>query len=80
MRNMRLPVALTSALVLIGACAEIPTTAVGSRTLEGGPNYDGGLVFGSGNRSDSTQTTTSSSTSTPDSANTRGGLVFGSGN
>lgn len=68
------------ALVILAGCAELPTDSKAGRPEVGGPSYDGGLVFGSGNRAqgDSTQTTTTSTTNTDSTG--RGGLVFGSGN
>ena len=84
MRNGRLPLL---ALTVLAACAELPTDSKAGPPNAGGPSYDGGLVFGSGNRTegDSTQTaTTTTSTTTSDSTDNSGdgdgGLVFGSGN
>jgi hypothetical protein len=71
--------ALGSALTLCGGCIQLPTHSESEpRTLEAqGPRFDGGLVFGSGNRqAGATETTT---TASADSTG-RGGLVFGSGN
>lgn len=77
MRNLR--------IILIGltlaACAELPTDSKAGPPEAGGPSYDGGLVFGSGNRSDSTATTTASTEGSATTSTTSdGGLVFGSGN
>jgi hypothetical protein len=77
MKNARIAIV---ALAVLGGCAELPTDSKAGPPEVGGPSFDGGLVFGSGNRSqtDSTQTQTSSTTSTDSTG--RGGLVFGSGN
>ena len=76
MRNLR--------IILIGltlaACAELPTDSKAGPPEAGGPSYNGGLVFGSGNRSDSTATTASTDGSATTSATSDGGVVFGSGN
>ncbi len=78
MKKARLAVV---AIAVLAGCGELPTSSENKDgpPVAGGPSYDGGLVFGSGNRAhgDSTQTTTSTASS--DSTG-RGGLVFGSGN
>ena len=42
-----------------------------------GPALDGGVIFGSGHRSDSTSTTTQNNNATTQAS---GGVIFGSGN
>lgn len=62
---------LLAALVLAGACADSTPTAPSA--AEARAHQDGGLVLGSGNRSDSTGTGQQSTQGD-------GGLVLGSGN
>lgn len=79
MRKLRF---ILIALTVVAACAELPTDSKAGPPEAGGPSYNGGLVFGSGNRSDSTTTTTTTSTegSATTGTTSDGGLVFGSGN
>jgi hypothetical protein len=86
---MKAPYVLLASIVIsaVAACGPSPT---GMEAAPQGGTYntssDGGLVFGSGNRteSDTTETTTTTSTADAggesDSEDGRGGLVFGSGN
>ena len=79
---MKKRVAAVLVLVALAGCEATPTISAdgvhGSR--------DGGVIFGSGNRSgsDSTSTTTTTSTGENTGATTsddgRGGVIFGSGN
>lgn len=70
-------------LILIGsvvaACGRVGPTAAGERHAPAGPRFDGGVMYGSGNRgADSTETSqTTTATTTEDG---RGGVMYGSGN
>lgn len=77
---MKIRIALPVALVLavaITACGDQPTA---STVAPAAASYDGGLMLGSGHRSgsDSTGTTTTTQFTSSDSTN-RGGLMLGSG-
>lgn len=79
--NLRLKLIAVGIASMASACTQVPTaTRDASRT---GPRYDGGLMYGSGNRV-SDPTTTTSTTVAVDSiemtAMERGGLMYGSGN
>jgi len=65
---MRKRIAAVLGLVLMAACESTPTT---TRAEAAGAALNGGVVFGSGNRSDSTAN---------DNTARGGGLVVGSGN
>lgn len=71
-------VVLASVFLALGACSDAPTAV----NAASGPSFNGGHVFGSGARSDSTTTTTTGSTETTASDSTTaadGGHVLGSG-
>jgi hypothetical protein len=72
MRMVRLALPIAAALALVTACSEVPTTPERSLT----PSYDTGVGLGSGHRSgsDSTRTTTSGGAGTDDA-----GIGLGSG-
>jgi hypothetical protein len=75
MRRIR-SIMLTAVLLSAAACAAEPTAA--RVAAPDRPLMDGGYGLGSGNRSDSTQTT--NTTSTPSGAALAGGYGLGSGN
>lgn len=72
----RLAVLLIVTVLGVGACVNQPTTpsATGANAL-----FDGGLGFGSGNRTGQDSTTQTNATASSGS-NSRGGLGLGSGN
>jgi hypothetical protein len=83
---MRLPliVTATAAAMLGAACANTPTGAPGAGTPYG-PSYEGGVMYGSGNRTVGTSTATGAHTAPgADSllvtTAARGGVMYGSGN
>jgi hypothetical protein len=78
MRTPRNFVVLASVCLALGACSDAPTAV----DAAAGPSFNGGHVFGSGARSDSTTTTTAVSTETTATDSTTaedGGHVLGSG-
>jgi hypothetical protein len=78
MRNPRNLLVLASVCLALGACSDAPTVVKAAS----GPSFQGGHVFGSGARSDSTTTTTATSTettATDSSTAADGGHVLGSG-
>lgn len=65
---------LAGVLLAVAACGEAPTSA-----SAGGPSYDGAYIIGSGNRSDTTGTTTNTAANSGEST-AGGAYVIGSGN
>lgn len=82
MKRARLIVPVIAAIAL-AACGDSPMVPVNTSPDQHKPSYSnsdgsGGLVFGSGNRSDADTTSVSATADT--GSDQRGGLVFGSGN
>jgi hypothetical protein len=76
---MRKRVVAVLATVVLAGCEGAPTISADGV----GESRDGGVIFGSGNRSDSTGTSTTTSAGENTSATTedgRGGVILGSGN
>jgi uncharacterized protein YcfL len=72
---MRKRVAAVVAVTLLVGCESTPTI---SAEVEG-PSLDGGVIFGSGHRSDSTSASTASQSTDATTQEERGGVIFGSG-
>lgn len=71
MKNLRTLLAACTLVLALAACDDSSPALI----APDGARYDGGHTIGSGNRSDSTTTTTSES----DSTGQRGGFTIGSG-
>lgn len=64
-----------AAIALMGGCDSTPTSSVENL----GALHSGGVIFGSGHRSDSTTTSTTSENDEATAQEERGGVIFGSG-
>lgn len=78
---------LAAAIATIAAgCTQTSTAVTDSNRPPSAPSYDGGLMYGSGNRTEpaDASSTTVNSAATADSLQSsaveRGGLMYGSGN
>jgi len=68
---------------MAAACTETPTAAREANRLPSGPAYDGGVMYGSGNRAETTNTSIRLlvlGDSVQVALAQRGGVMYGSGN
>jgi hypothetical protein len=82
MRNPRKFLVPAFVLVVLGACADVPTGVTSSGKQPAAPSFDGGHVFGSGAAVDTTTSApaaASTNEATAGDTTSRGGHTFGSG-
>jgi hypothetical protein len=83
--NLRKTMIAVGIVSVAAACTQSPTSTRDLSRRPSGPSYDGGLMYGSGNRASDTTTVTETGNivavdSLETTATERGGLMYGSGN